>query len=398
MAVRSFREFIRLESSAGIILFFAAILALIIDNTPLHVYYHSFIDSDITLRFRSFALEKPLLLWINDGFMAIFFLLVGLEIKRELIEGELRTVSKALLPGIAALGGMVVPALFYLACTYEDPVAVHGWAIPMATDIAFSLGILALLGKRVPLQLKVFLTALAIFDDLGAIIVIAIFYTSNISVLMLLVAIILILILYILNRYNVTNYVPYMLLGITLWVCVLKSGVHATLAGIVVAFAIPMQNKKVPHAASPVRKLEHKLHPWVAFGVLPIFAFVNAGVSFDGLKFAHLVSAIPLGIAGGLFIGKQLGIWGASMLAVRLKIAKLPKKVTGYGLYGLSLLAGVGFTMSLFIGGLAFDQGSREFAAYVRFGVLVGSALSGIVGYLILRRVYPHTKQLPVTD
>lgn len=387
MPIRSFREFIKLESSGGVVLFCAAVLALIIDNTSLHAQYAALFHTLISIKFGAFELTKPLVLWINDGFMAVFFLLVGLEIKREIIEGELRTMSMALLPAIAALGGMVVPALFYVLCTYHDPVAIHGWAIPMATDIAFSLGILALLGKRIPLQLKVFLTALAIFDDLGAIIVIAIFYTSNISLVMLLVAIILILILYILNRYNVTSYTPYILVGIVLWVCVLKSGVHATLAGIVVAFAIPMRNKKAP-TVSPVRKLEHKLHPWVAFGVLPIFAFANAGVSFRGLDASHLISAIPLGIAGGLFLGKQLGIWGGSMLAVRLRLAKLPKKVTGLGVYGLSLLAGVGFTMSLFIGGLAFDESNAEFAAYVRFGVLVGSALSGIVGYLILRRAY----------
>lgn len=387
MPLRSLREFIKLESSAGIILFCAAVFALILDNTPLHTYYHAFFHLPLTLKLGAVGLEKPLLLWINDGFMAIFFLLVGLEIKREFLEGELRTPSKALLPGIAAVGGMVVPALIYIAFNYADPQAIHGWAIPMATDIAFSLGILALFGKRIPLALKVFLTALAIFDDLGAIIVIAIFYTNEISLIMLLIAVILLLILFVMNRYHVTHFAPYFLVGLVLWVCVLKSGVHATLTGILVALAIPMRDSK-NRRLSPLKDLEHKLHPWVAFGVLPIFAFANAGVSFAGLRPMHLVSEIPLGIMLGLFVGKQLGVWGATMLSVRLGIAKLPRKVTGFGIYAVSLLAGVGFTMSLFIGGLAFDGSTPEFGAYVRFGVLVGSIVSGIVGYLILRSLY----------
>jgi NhaA family Na+:H+ antiporter len=391
MPFRTFREFTKLESSGGIILFCAAVIALIIDNTSLHQYYQAFFHLPLTLKLGNLGLEKPLLLWINDGFMAIFFLLVGLEIKRELLEGELRTFSRAALPGVAAVGGMVVPALFYIALNYHDPKAIHGWAIPMATDIAFSLGILALLGKHIPISAKVFLTALAIFDDLGAIIVIAIFYTSKISLIMLLIAIILMLILYIFNRYNITRFAPYLLIGLVMWVCVLKSGIHATLTGIVVAFAIPLRKKDNPRV-SPLRDLEHKLHPWVAFFILPVFAFANAGVSFEGLKPIHLISHIPLGIAGGLFIGKQVGIWGFTMLAVRFGVAKLPKKVTGLSIYGLSLLAGVGFTMSLFIGGLAFDGSSPEFSAYVRFGVLVGSVLSGIVGYFILRKVYHKPK------
>lgn len=394
MPLRSLREFIRLESSGGIVLFCAAIIALIMDNSPLHVYYQAFFHLPLTLKLGEVGLEKPLYLWINDGFMAIFFLLVGLEIKREFLEGELQTFSKALLPGIAAVGGMVVPAVIYLVFNYDDPVAIHGWAIPMATDIAFSLGILALFGKRIPLALKVFLTALAIFDDLGAIIVIAIFYTSKISLVMLLVAIILVLLLFILNRCHIYHFAPYFLVGIVLWVCVLKSGVHATLAGILVALAIPMRDRR-NRRISPLKDLEHKLHPWVAFGVLPIFAFANAGVSFEGLRPMHLVSQIPLGIMLGLFIGKQLGVWGITMLSVRLGFAKLPRKVTGLGIYGVSLLAGVGFTMSLFIGGLAFDGSTPQFGAYVRFGVLVGSIVSGIVGYLILRRLYGKPALIP---
>lgn len=385
MPIRTFREFTKLESSAGIVLFFAAVLALIIDNTSLHQYYQAFFHLPLTLKLGNIGLEKPLLLWINDGFMAIFFLLVGLEIKRELLEGELRSTSRAVLPAIAALGGMVVPALFYIALNHHDKEAIHGWAIPMATDIAFSLGILSLLGSQIPKSAKVFLTAVAIFDDLGAIIVIALFYTSKISFTMLLIAVILLLILYIFNRYNITRFAPYLLVGLVMWVCVLKSGIHATLTGIAVAFAIPIR-KRENHRISPLRDLEHILHPWVAFFILPIFAFANAGVSFEGLKPMHLISEIPLGIAGGLFIGKQIGIWGSAMLAVKFGGLKLPSKVSGLSVYGISLLAGVGFTMSLFIGGLAFS--GPQYSAYVRFGVIVGSLLSGVLGYFVLRRVY----------
>lgn len=395
MPLRSLREFIKLESSGGIVLFCAAILALIFDNIPtLHTYYQAFFHLPLTLKLGNVGLEKPLVLWVNDGLMVIFFLLVGLEIKREFLEGELKTFEKAVLPGIAAVGGMVVPAAIYIALNYSDPKAIHGWAIPMATDIAFSLGILALFGKRIPLALKVFLTALAIFDDLGAILIIAIFYTSRISLIMILVAIILLLVLFLLNRFRVTRLTPYFLVGGVLWVCVLKSGVHATLAGIMVAMAIPMRDRG-NHRKSPLKELEHKLHPWVAFCVLPLFAFANAGVSFSGLQLQHLVSSIPLGIALGLFIGKQLGVWGCTMLAVRMRLARLPRKVTGLSIYAVSLLAGVGFTMSLFIGSLAFDQSSTLYNAYVRFGVLVGSGLSGILGYLILRRLYDGRDQTP---
>ncbi|PHQ80419.1 MAG: Na+/H+ antiporter NhaA [Coxiella sp. (in: Bacteria)] len=390
MPLQVLRDFIKLESSGGIVLFFAAVLALILDNTPLHVYYQAFFHIPLSFKFGAFHLEKPLLLWINDGFMAIFFLLVGLEIKYELIEGELNTLSKAMLPAVAAVGGMVVPALVYLAINHASPEVMRGWAIPTATDIAFSLGILSLLGKRIPMSLKIFLTALAIFDDLGAIVVIAIFYTKQISVIMLLISAMLILLLYLLNRRNVTNYTAYFIVGIILWVCVLKSGVHATLTGIFVAFAIPLRDKKHP-GRSPLKTLEHYLHPWVAFMVLPVFAFANAGVSFAGLKLSHLFSSLPLGIAAGLFIGKQVGIWGISMLAVKAKIAELPSDMSGMGVYGISALAGVGFTMSLFIGGLAFGEANVQYAAYVRFGVLVGSILSGILGYCVLQKLYPKS-------
>ena len=387
MPLRVFREFIKLESSAGIILFCTAVLALIVNNTPWHTYYEAFFQLPFSIKIGSWGLEKPLLLWVNDGFMAIFFLLVGLEIKYELVEGELNTFSKALLPALAAVGGMVVPALIYLAFNHANPDVMRGWAIPTATDIAFSLGILSVLGSRIPMSLKVFLTALAIFDDLGAIVVIAIFYTHQISFTMLLLSIALILILVIMNRSNVTHQAAYLIIGFILWVCVLKSGVHATLAGIFVAFAIPLKNKKNP-GRSPLKALEHTLHPWVAFAILPIFAFANAGVSFSGLSFSHLFSALPLGIAAGLFFGKQIGIWGVSMLAIKCKIARFPEGMTNLGLYGVSALAGVGFTMSLFIGGLAFGD-SHEYAVFVRFGVLLGSILSGILGYFVLHFLHP---------
>ncbi len=377
--MRSLRTFVKLESSGGIVLVCAALVALIIDNTPWRSYYSLLFHAPITATFGGVTLTGSLTFWINEGLMTIFFLLVGLEMKRELQQGELSSLSQALLPAIAALGGMLVPALFYIACTYHDPIALRGWAIPVATDIAFSLGVLSVLGSRIPLSAKVFLTALAIFDDLGAIIIIALFYTSHISLFMLSVALLLIFILVLFNYYSITRLTPYLLVGIVLWAVVLQSGVHATLAGVIVALVIPAQC---------TRHLEQKLHPFVAFGVLPLFGLANAGVSFAGMPLMHLFSAVPLAIVGGLFIGKQLGVWGATFLAVRCGLAKLPKGMTGSMLYGLSLLAGIGFTMSLFIANLAFDQSNTQLMVYTRCGVLVGSVLSGIVGYFVLRRVY----------
>lgn len=381
-----FKEFIKLESSAGIILFATAMLAMIINNTPLAYYYDSFFSTKISLSIGQFQLSKPLLLWINDGFMAVFFLLVGLEIKREMFEGELNSVAKSILPAIAAVGGMLVPALIYVCFNSADAQALKGWAIPTATDIAFSLGILSLLGSRIPVSLKIFLTALAIFDDIGAIIVIAIFYTAHISITLLLVALFMVLILFLLNRFKVSRMGAYFIVGIILWICVLKSGIHATLAGIVLAFAIPLKSKSESEK-SMLHQLEHQLHPWVAFGILPLFAFANAGVSLSGLTFAHVFSSIPLGIAAGLFIGKQIGVWLFTMLGVRLGIAQLPAGVTSVGVYGAGLLAGVGFTMSLFIGTLAFPSYGPH-AAYVRIGVIAGSIFSGVFGYLVLRFFY----------
>ncbi|MCH9770445.1 MAG: Na+/H+ antiporter NhaA [Gammaproteobacteria bacterium] len=393
MAFKLIRQFIKLEASGGIILFITALLALIIDNSSWSVYYRAFFNTTFSFHLGMLTLSKPILLWVNDGFMSIFFLLVGLEIKREMFEGELNSLTRAALPAIAAVGGMVVPALVYVFFNWGHTEALRGWAIPTATDIAFSLGILALLGSRIPPSLKIFLTALAIFDDIGAIIVIAVFYTKHISMLLLFIGLGLILVLVILNRLRIVNLAAYFVVGFILWVCVLKSGVHATLAGIILAFAIPLKNPKQPQF-SPLRRLEYNLHPWVAFGILPIFAFANAGVSLKGLSFSHLLSPVPLGIAAGLFIGKQIGIWLATILGVRLGLAHMPHGVKGAGVYGVSLIAGVGFTMSLFIGSLAFGYGNDGYPALVRLGVIFGSLLSGLFGYIVLRIVYSKPKAM----
>ncbi len=382
-------NFIHMEASGGIILFIMAILALAIDNSPVRIYYHQFFDIICALQFGPYVLAKPILLWVNDGFMTIFFLLVGLEIKRELFEGELNSFSKALLPAFAALGGMMVPAIIYIAFNFDNLEALRGWAIPTATDIAFSLGILSLLGKKIPSNLKIFLMALAIFDDMGAVVIIAIFYTKTIAFWSFYAALALMLLLLILNRLRITSYLPYFIVGMALWLCVLKSGVHATLSGIVLAFAIPLRDPKRPNYL-PAKELIKTLHPWVVFLILPLFAFANAGVSFEGLSWNHFVGPISLGITLGLFIGKQLGIWSFSMLAIKTKIAKMPVGSDVRGIYGVGLLGGVGFTMSLFVGTLAFEFGKDAslHAAMVRTGVITGSLLSGLCGYLWLWRIH----------
>ena len=373
------REFLRLEAAGGIVLGVATVLALIASNSGLARVYALFLDLPVELRLGQLQIAKPLLLWINDGLMAMFFLLVGLEIKRELVEGELSSLRQAALPAIAAVGGMAAPALIYVLCNQTDPAALHGWAIPAATDIAFAVGVLSLLGSRVPIGLKVFLLALAIFDDLGAIVIIAVFYTANLSVLSLLLAGGVLLVMLALNRLGVTRIAPYALLGIVLWVCVLKSGVHATLAGVAMAFAIPM---RAAEGESPLQQLEHALHPWVAFLVVPLFGFANAGVSFAGMSASALTEGVTIGIAAGLFVGKQLGVVAAVYASVRLGFARLPEGVGWTALYGAGVLAGIGFTMSLFIGTLAWD--TSDYAAPLRIGVLGGSLLSGVVGYAIL--------------
>lgn len=383
------REFYKLESAGGILLLFAAALALVLANSPLDRLYAGFLDIPVEIRIGGLHLAKPLLLWINDGLMAVFFFLVGLEIKREMLAGQLSDPRQVILPAIAAVGGMAVPALIYTAFNLGDPVALEGWAIPTATDIAFALGVLALLGDRVPLSLKVFLTALAILDDMGAILIIAAFYTSNLSPTMLLLALVGTGTLVILNRACVSSTAPYILVGIFLWVCVLKSGVHATLAGVALGLAIPLRDPRDPER-SPLRELEHRLHPWVAYGILPLFAFANAGVSFTGLTPASLLEPIPIGIALGLLLGKTAGVFGFSAVPILLGWSRLPEQSTWAGLLGVAILCGIGFTMSLFIGSLAFEQDGLDYAVAVRLGVLGGSLVAAVAGYLLLRRVLPR--------
>ena len=367
----------------------AAVVAMVVANSPLSSYYEALLETPVAVSLGDFGIDKALLLWINDGLMAVFFLLIGLELKREVIEGHLSSLKKASLPAFAAVGGMLFPAAIFAAFNWSDPVAMKGWAVPTATDIAFALGVLSLLGKRIPTALKAFLLSVAIFDDLGAIIVIAVFYTAELSMLSLVVAAVLIAGLAVLNRYGVTSQAAYFLLGIPLWVAVLKSGVHATLAGVVLAMFIPLQpSKKGPSEESGkslLRSLEHSLHPWVAFGVLPIFAFANAGVSLSGLSISDMLHPVPLGIVAGLVLGKQVGILALSWIAVKLGIASLPKEVDWVQLYGVAILCGIGFTMSLFIASLAYNPAEVSFTGLERLGILVGSLVSGVAGYALLR-------------
>lgn len=380
MPVALFREFLRFEAAGGIVLIIAAALALILANSALGGLYVKFLDIPLAIQVGALIIAKPLLLWINDGLMAVFFFLVGLEIKREFLEGGLSSASQFSLPAVAAVGGMVVPAAVYVLVNIEHPENLDGWAIPAATDIAFALGILALVGSRAPLAIKVLLTAVAIIDDLGAIIIIALFYTDDLLITSLYLAAGATAVLIALNLFGVRRAAPYILVGIVLWVCVLKSGVHATLAGVVTALAIPLRPRQ-PGDPSLLRKLEHELHPWVAFMVLPIFAFANAGVSFEGLGLDSFVEPIKLGISLGLFVGKQIGIFGAMWLAIRFGLAPMPPGTNWRQLYAVAVLCGVGFTMSLFIGSLAFA--GPEFEAPIRLGVLTGSILSAILGYLL---------------
>lgn len=388
MVTQSVRNFLQKESASGILLVIAAVLALICANSPLAPYYDKLLYITGELRIEDFSVEKPVLLWINDLWMAIFFFLVGLELKRELMEGELSDRSQLVLPVAGAVGGMLVPALFYAALNMGDPVAMNGWAIPAATDIAFALGVLALLGSRVPLTLKIFLTSLAIIDDIGAIIIIALFYSGSLSQLSIAVSALCILVLFIMNRRGVVDLPSYLFVGMILWLAVLKSGVHATLAGVVLAFFIPMNDPNRP-GFSPAKYMEHSLHPIVAFFILPVFAFANAGVSLEGVSFSTLGDPVPLGIASGLFVGKQLGVFFCCWLVVMLGWARLPSEIDWKMLYGAGILCGIGFTMSLFIGGLAFEQNAGGNLMDDRLGILVGSLLSGVVGYFFLRRVLP---------
>lgn len=383
--MKALQNFLRLESSGGIVLFIAAVLAMIIANTPLEQYYNLLIETPVEVRVGSLEIAKPLLLWINDGLMAVFFFFVGLELKREILEGELSDRKNIALPAFAAVGGMIIPALIYVAINWGDDVALQGWAIPAATDIAFALGILALLGARIPIGLKVLLVSVAIFDDIGAIIIIALFYTSDLSLTALLVATAFLPVLYILNWRGVTSVTPYLFIGLIMWVAVLKSGVHATLAGVLLALFIPMRDPKQPDR-SPLKELEHDLHHMVAFGILPVFAFANSGISLAEADIDFILHPVSLGIAAGLFIGKQVGVFTFCWLGVRLGLAQLPQGVDWFRLYGLGLLCGVGFTMSLFIGSLAFGGSAANLLFDERLGIVIGSLLSGIVGYFVLRR------------
>ena len=380
------QAFFQHQAAGGVVLMAAALLALTLDNSPLAWLYDSLLETPVVIQIGALAINKPLLLWINDGLMAIFFFLVGLEIKREIVEGRLSNLRQAGLPVLAAIGGMVVPAAIYVGINWNDADALNGWAIPAATDIAFALGVLALMGPRVPVALKVFLLALAIIDDLGAIIIIALFYTSSLSPTVLLIAAVATGILAFLNARGVTRIMPYIVVGLIVWVCVLKSGVHATLAGVVIALFIPLKRTN-EEGKSPLKEIEHGLAPWVAFGVMPVFAFANAGVSLTGLTISDLFAGIPLGIMLGLFIGKQIGIMGFVWAGVQLGLARLPEGVTWLQIYGASLLAGIGFTMSLFIGTLAFSD--PEHASAVRIGVLTGSLLSAVLGAIVLRLALP---------
>lgn len=378
-------QFIHSQSNGGIVLAVAAVLALIISNSPWSAAYAYIVNlpGEVRIGVDSLVLAKPLVVWVNDLWMAVFFFLVGMEIKREMVEGNLATRRQAMLPAGAALGGMVAPALIYLAINQGNVVALRGWAIPAATDIAFALGILVLLGSRVPISLKVFLTAVAIIDDLGAIFIIAFFYTENLSPLMLGAAGMGGLMLVVLNRMRVTAIGPYVLVGLVIWLFVLKSGVHATLAGVVTALAIPLSDGE---GGSPLKKAEHALHPWVAFAILPMFAFVNAGVSFEGITLATLAEPLPLGIATGLVVGKAVGVFGASWLLIRWAGGQLPHGANWMQFFGVCVLCGVGFTMSLFIGTLAFDGQGAVYITQLKIGVLAGSIVSGVLGSVLLLR------------
>ncbi|MCU7919179.1 MAG: Na+/H+ antiporter NhaA [Candidatus Thiodiazotropha sp. (ex Epidulcina cf. delphinae)] len=390
--MKNLKEFLRLESASGILLLIAAILAMAVENSAAKSLYDALLGTSVEIRIGEFEIAKPLLLWINDGLMAVFFFLIGLEVKREVLAGELSDPSHVVLPIIAAIGGMAIPAAIYASINWNDPIAMKGWAIPSATDIAFALGVLALLGSQVPQSLKLFLMTLAIIDDLGAIIIIAVFYTADLSFSSLLIASIAIIALFTLNRRSVLGLTPYVLVGLVLWAAVLKSGVHATLAGVLTAFFIPF--KKIPgESLTQLEKLEHDLHPSVVFGILPLFAFANAGIPFEAMTLEFLIHPVPLGIAAGLFFGNQLGVFGFSLFAIKLGISKLPHDVSWLQLYGVASLCGIGFTMSLFVGSLAFEQGGPDFAVDDRLGILVGSLASGILGYVILRFAYKYKSQ-----
>ncbi|EGQ7880508.1 Na+/H+ antiporter NhaA [Vibrio cholerae] len=376
------RDFFKMESAGGILLVIAAAIAMVIANSAMGEGYQAFLHT--------YVFGMSVSHWINDGLMAVFFLLIGLEVKRELLEGALKSRETAIFPAIAAVGGMLAPALIYVAFNFNDPAAIQGWAIPAATDIAFALGIMALLGKRVPVSLKVFLLALAIIDDLGVVVIIALFYSSDLSTIALTIGFIMTGVLFMLNAKHVTKLSIYLVAGLILWIAVLKSGVHATLAGVVIGFAIPLKGNKGEH--SPLKHLEHALHPYVAFAILPVFAFANAGISMQGVSLAGLTSMLPLGVALGLFLGKPLGIFSFSWAAVKLGVAKLPEGINFKHIFAVSVLCGIGFTMSIFISSLAFGQANEAYDTYARLGILMGSTTAALLGYSLLRLSLPLKK------
>ncbi|WP_261885622.1 Na+/H+ antiporter NhaA [Vibrio pomeroyi] len=380
------RDFFKMESAGGIILVIAAAIAMFVANSPLNEMYQGVLHS--------YVLGMSVSHWINDGLMAVFFLLIGLEVKRELLEGALKSKETAIFPAIAAVGGMLAPALIYVLFNSSNPEALQGWAIPAATDIAFALGIMALLGNRVPVSLKVFLLALAIIDDLGVVVIIALFYSGDLSTLALTVGFIATGVLFMLNNKHVTKLSVYLIVGAILWFAVLKSGVHATLAGVVIGFAIPLKGNKGEH--SPLKHLEHALHPYVAFAILPIFAFANAGISLEGISISNLTGMLPLGIAMGLLVGKPLGIFLFSWGAVKTGIAKLPEGVNFMNIFAVSVLCGIGFTMSIFISSLAFGPTNADFDTLARLGILMGSTTAAILGYFLLSISLPKTKHQEV--
>ena len=377
-------KFLRQESAAGILLVSSALLAILMANSQLYGYYTLLIDTPVAIKVGSLELAKPLLLWVNDGLMAVFFLLVGLELKREVLEGELSNRKKVVLPGLGAVGGMAVPAAIYIFLNSDDPIAMKGWAIPAATDIAFALGVLSLLGSRVPVSLKVFLTSLAIFDDIGAILIIAFFYTSKISYTALVVTVLCTFVLFLLNRRGVVEESPYIATGVIMWAALVKSGVHATLAGVILAMFIPMKSPTDP-GTSPLKTMEQDLHPVVAFFILPVFAFCNAGINLKGIGLEQMLHGVPLGISLGLFVGKQLGVFAFCWLGIKLRFAEMPKGMSWTTLYGTAVLCGIGFTMSLFIGALAFEETGVNTMFDERLGIILGSLASGVAGYSILR-------------
>jgi Na+:H+ antiporter, NhaA family len=387
-AYDSLIEFFKLESFGGILLVAAAIVALIVANSAANAWYEAALNFPVKVGLADFAIKKPLVLWINDGLMAIFFLLVGLELKREFVEGQFADRKQVLLPGLCALGGMVVPMAIYAAFNFNNAVALKGAAIPAATDIAFALGILSLLGSRVPVSLKLLLTAIAVADDLGAIIIIALFYTAELSLLSLALAFACIGALLLMNKSGVMRLSAYLAVGALMWLAVLKSGVHATLAGVILGLCIPLkssaENKNI-NAARPSERLEHVLHPWVAYFILPVFAFANAGVSLDGVQLKNLSDAVPLGIVLGLVIGKQIGVFGTAYALLKFKLVRMPDGLNYMRLWGLSMLCGIGFTMSLFIGSLAFEEQGELLQASYRLGILLASVIAASIAFIFLR-------------